>query len=272
MEFAANLGIQGLRVRLSGDPAGDLAGHRHGASPAAARRAQVRRKTKETEVAVEIDLSREGPSSVATGLGFFDHMLEQIAKHGGFCAAADLRRAICTSTSTTPSRTAPWRSGRRCARRWATKHGIARYGFLLAMDEAEAQVALDISGRPYLRLGRPLRSRARRANCPPNSCRISFDPWRRALGAALHIRVRGENAHHMIESCFKGVGRSLRQAIRRRGGRIAEHQGRAMSGRDIVIVASGGANIASLQFALAAPARAVPKCRRMRRASARQPT
>ena len=147
LEFAANLGVHGVRIRLHGDP--------HDAWPAitrrilqASRRARVQRKTKETDVTVEVDLSAEGPSSISTGLGFFDHMLEQIAKHGGF--ALDLKCSgdlhIDEHHTIEDSALA---LGKALREALGDKRGIGRYGFLLAMDEAEAQVALDISGRPY---------------------------------------------------------------------------------------------------------------------------
>src|SRR5260370_26166465 len=147
MEFAANLGLEGLRIRLQGaveEPWPAIARRIIGQ----ARRAQVHRKTKETDIHIDLDLSRDGPSRIVTGLGFFDHMLEQIAKHGGF--ALDLRCSgdlhidehhtieDCALALGTPLREA-----------LGDKHGIARYGFLLAMDEAEAEIALDLSGRPY---------------------------------------------------------------------------------------------------------------------------
>ncbi len=222
IEFAANLGIQGLRVRLNGDPeetwpaiARRITG--------AARRAQVRRKTRETDVAIEIDLSREGPTSVKTGLGFFDHMLEQIAKHGGFALQLrcdgdlhiDEHHTVedCALALGSALRTA-----------LGDKVGIARYGFLLAMDEAEAQVALDISGRPFF-VWEGRFDRERVGELPTELVPHFFRSMAEALGAALHIRVRGENAHHMIESCFKGVGRSLRQAIRIEGGELPSTKG-----------------------------------------------
>ena len=223
MEFAANLGVQGLRIRLDGDAPETW--------PAVARRilgqarhAQVHRKTKETDVHVEVDLSREGPSAIVTGLGFFDHMLEQIAKHGGF--ALDLRCSgdlhidehhtieDCALALGTALREA-----------LGDKRGIARYGFLLAMDEAEAQVALDISGRPYF-VWEGRFNRERVGELPTELVPHFFRSLAEALGAALHITVRGENSHHMIESCFKGVGRSLRQAIRLEGCELPSTKGK----------------------------------------------
>jgi len=222
LEFAANLGIQGLRIRLHGDAMETW--------PAvtrrilgAARRAQVLRKTKETQVALEVDLSREGPSSVSTGLGFFDHMLEQIARHGGF--ALDLK---CTGDLHVDEHhtieDCALALGQALREALGDKRGIARYGFLLAMDEAEAEVALDISGRPHF-VWEGRFNRERVGDMPTELVPHFFRSLSESLGAALHLRVRGENSHHMIESCFKGVGRSLRQAVRLEGTELPSTKG-----------------------------------------------
>ncbi len=222
LEFAANLGIAGLRIRLNGDAQETW--------PAvvrrilgAARRAQVLRRTKETQVALEVDLSREGPSSVSTGLGFFDHMLEQIARHGGF--ALDLK---CTGDLHVDEHhtieDCALALGQALREALGDKRGIARYGFLLAMDEAEAEVALDISGRPHF-VWEGRFNRERVGDMPTELVPHFFRSLSESLGAALHLRVRGENSHHMIESCFKGVGRSLRQAVRLEGTELPSTKG-----------------------------------------------
>lgn len=222
LEFAANLGVQGLRIALGGRaeetwPA--IAARILGS----ARRARLHRKTKETDISVEVDLSREGPSEIATGLGFFDHMLEQIAKHGGFAlnlkCSGDLRiDEHHTVEDCALSLGAALREA------LGDKRGIARYGFLLAMDEAEAQVALDLSGRPYL-VWQGKFNRERVGELPTELVPHFFRSLAESLGAALHITVRGENSHHMIESCFKGVGRTLRQAIRLESTEIPSSKG-----------------------------------------------
>jgi imidazoleglycerol-phosphate dehydratase / histidinol-phosphatase len=214
MEFAENLGVHGLRIRLDGGAAETW--------PCIARRileqarrAQVHRKTKETDIHVDVDLSREGPSSVATGVGFFDHMLEQIAKHGGF--ALDLRCGgdLHIDEHHTVEDCA-LALGAALRQALGDKFGIARYGFLLAMDEAEAQVALDLSGRPFF-VWEGHFNRERVGELPTELVPHFFRSFAETLGAALHVTVRGENSHHMVESCFKGVGRALRQAIRLEG-------------------------------------------------------
>jgi imidazoleglycerol-phosphate dehydratase/histidinol-phosphatase len=222
LEFAANLGVQGLRISLNGGLAETwpaIAARILGA----ARRAQVRRKTKETDVAVDIDLSSDAPTVIATGLGFFDHMLEQIAKHGGFALQLKCMGDLKIDEHHTVEDCA-LALGAALRQALGEKRGIARYGFLLPMDEAEAQIALDLSGRPYF-LWQGTFNRERVGELPTELVPHFFRSLAESLGAALHISVRGDNTHHMIESCFKGVGRSLRQAIRLEGTEIPSSKG-----------------------------------------------
>src|SRR6202041_3573390 len=188
-----------------------------------ARRARVQRKTKETDVSVEVDFSREGPSDIASGLGFFDHMLEQIAKHGGFALKLKCSGDLQIDEHHTVEDCA-LTLGAALREALGDKRGIARYGFLLAMAEEEARVALDLSGRPYF-VWEGKFSRARVGELPTELVPHFFRSLAESLGAALHITVRGDNSHHMIESCFKGVGRSLRQAIRLEGGGVPSSKG-----------------------------------------------
>src|SRR5277367_2460711 len=222
MEFAVNLGVVGLRIRLEGAAnetwpaiARRIIGQ--------ARRAQVHRKTKETDVHIDLDLSREGPSAIATGLGFFDHMLEQIAKHGGFALNLTCSGDLHIDEHHTIEDCA-LALGTALREALGDKRGIARYGFLLAMDEAEAQIALDISGRPFF-VWEGRFNRERVGELPTELVPHFFRSLAEALGAALHITVRGENSHHMIESSFKGIGRALRQAIRLDGGDLPSTKG-----------------------------------------------
>ena len=222
LEFAANLGVQGLRISLGGRaeetwPAitARILGR--------ARRARISRQTKETNISVEVDLSGEGPCVIASGLGFFDHMLEQIAKHGGFALNLKCTGDLQIDEHHTVEDCA-LALGAALREALGDKRGIARYGFLLAMDEAEAQVALDLSGRPYFVWDGKF-NRERVGELPTELVPHFFRSLAQSLGAALHITVRGDNSHHMIESCFKGVGRSLRQAIRLDGEGVPSSKG-----------------------------------------------
>jgi imidazoleglycerol-phosphate dehydratase/histidinol-phosphatase len=222
LEFAANLGVVGLRVRTGGSPEETW--------PAIAlrllsraRRAEVRRTTKETDIRVDLQLATELPIHVSTGLGFFDHMLEQIAKHGGFALTLTCTGDLHIDEHHTVEDCA-LALGTALRQALGDKRGIARYGFLLAMDEAEAQVALDLSGRPYFVWdGRFNRDRV--GDLPTELVPHFFRSLAESLGAALHVSVRGDNTHHMVEACFKGVGRSLRQAARIEGGELPTTKG-----------------------------------------------
>jgi imidazoleglycerol-phosphate dehydratase/histidinol-phosphatase len=222
LEFAQKLGVTGLRVLLNG-PVETTWPSIAARILGAARRAKIERRTKETEVTVAVDLSREGPSRIATGLGFFDHMLEQIAKHGGFALELDCKGDLHVDEHHTVEDCA-LALGSALREAMGDKQGIARYGFLLPMDEAEAQIAIDLSGRPYF-VWEGRFERERVGNMPTELVPHFFRSMAETLGASVHIRVRGENAHHMVESCFKGVGRSLRQAIRREGSELPSTKG-----------------------------------------------
>ena len=222
LEFAQNLGVEGLRIQLHGAAretwpaiAAYIAGR--------GRRGHVHRKTKETDVEVDVDLSRDGPTHVATGLGFFDHMLEQIAKHGGFSLQLRCTGDLQIDEHHTIEDCA-LALGAALREALADKRGIARYGFLLPMDEAEAQVSLDLSGRPFFVWDGKF-TREKVGELPTELVPHFFRSLAESLGAALHVSVHGENTHHMIESCFKAVGRSLRQAIRVDGAELPSTKG-----------------------------------------------
>ncbi len=222
LEFADNLGVAGLRVRIDGaleETWPSIAARILGA----ARRSRIERRTRETQVTVNLDLSREGPIRIATGLGFFDHMLEQVAKHGGFALELDCKGDLRVDEHHTVEDCA-LALGAALREALGDKQGIARYGFLLAMDEALAQVAIDLSGRPYF-VWEGRFERERVGEMPTELVPHFFRSLAEALAASLHLRVRGENTHHMIEACFKAVGRSLRQAIRREGTELPSTKG-----------------------------------------------
>ena len=176
-----------------------------------------------------------GRVEASTGIPFFDHMLSQLGRHGGLDLVGAGRRATSRSTPTTPSRTSASRSARRSGPRWGDKAGVRRFASnRVPLDEALVDVALDLSGRPYLHyevdfpgekiLGdppvRPAAGRGVLAGRSSPSAAIT-----------LHITlVRGRNTHHIVEATFKSVARSLRDAVRVEGGGRAVHQGRAVSG------------------------------------------
>jgi imidazoleglycerol-phosphate dehydratase/histidinol-phosphatase len=220
MELAARLGVRALRVR------------RHGTAQETweavvrtltQRRAQVSRHTKETRIEVAVNLDDTGPLTVATGIGFLDHMLEQLARHGGFALELTCQGDLHIDEHHTVEDCA-LALGEALRAALGDKLGLTRYGFLLPMDEAEAQVSIDLSGRPCLVFeGRFSRDAV--GGLPTELVPHFFRSLSQTLGAALHLSVRGENAHHMIEACFKGTGRALRQALRREGRELPTTKG-----------------------------------------------
>jgi len=212
LELASNLEVRGLIVRRNGTPEETWPAVLQALT---ARRAQVLRQTGETRVAVRVNLDAAQPFAAATGIGFFDHMLEQLGKHAGVALELTAQGDLHIDEHHTVEDSA-LALGEALRRALGAKDGIARYGFLLPMDEAEAVVALDLSGRPFSEFkGRFPRTTV--GTFPTELVPHFFRSLSDALGATIHIDVRGENTHHMVEACFKGFGRALRQAIRRDG-------------------------------------------------------
>jgi len=212
LDFADNLGIKGLKVLANGEAAYSW--------PAivrelTARRATIHRKTRETDILIKVDLDAEGPISAKTGIGFFDHMLEQLGKHGGFSMQLECLGDLHIDEHHTIEDCAI-ALGEALKAALGNKRGLHRYGFLLPMDEARAQVAIDLSGRAYSvfegRFGRE-----QVGTMPTELVPHFFRSLADSVGAAIHVSVVGDNTHHMIEACFKGVGRALREALRRDG-------------------------------------------------------
>jgi len=211
LELARNLGIQGIRVRTEETP-GDTWPEIVARLTSMTRVASVVRKTKETDIKVDVNLDRESPIRIETGLGFFDHMLEQIAKHGGFSLQLTCKGDLHIDEHHTVEDCA-LALGQALKQALGDKRGIHRYGFLLPMDEALVQVAIDLSGRPYFVFEGKF-GRDSVGQLPTELVPHFFRSLAETLGAAINIKVDGENTHHMIEACFKGVGRTLRQAFR----------------------------------------------------------
>lgn len=220
LQFAANLGVRGLRVGREGLAWMEIA-HQLCDAP---RTAEVERATRETRVQVRVDLDAAAEPRVATGIGYFDHMLEQLGKHGGFRleleCLGDLR--VDEHHSVEDCALA---LGEALARALGDKRGIARYGYTLPMDESLASAALDLSGRPFFRFEGHF-PRERVGELPTELVPHFFRSLCEALGATLHLTARGENAHHMVEACFKAVARTLRQALRREGNELPSSKGR----------------------------------------------
>ncbi|MFT3762919.1 MAG: bifunctional histidinol-phosphatase/imidazoleglycerol-phosphate dehydratase HisB [Pseudoxanthomonas sp.] len=223
LQFAQNMGIRGFQLRtpqFGGE--WDWAGIAHTLADAP-RTASVRRRTKETDIVVELDLDRAAEPSIRTGLPFFDHMLEQIGKHGGFALTIRADGDLHIDEHHTIEDTA-LALGQALKQALGDKRGIGRYGFVLPMDETLAQVALDFSGRPYLVFDGEFR-RERVGDLPTELVEHFFRSLCDAAGLNLNIQVRGDNDHHKIEASFKGLARALRQAIRREGAELPSTKG-----------------------------------------------
>jgi imidazoleglycerol-phosphate dehydratase/histidinol-phosphatase len=222
LELAEGIGVPGLLVNTD-DPAAlswpeivELLCHSD-------RVATVERCTNETKISVSVNLDSVKTTRINTGIGFYDHMLEQIAKHGGFGLLLECAGDLNVDDHHSVEDTAICLGG---ALRSAldNKFGIGRYGFLLPMDESEAKVALDLSGRASFRFSANF-PRDRVGELSTEMVEHFFRSFADSLGAALHIEIKGENTHHMVEACFKSVGRALRQAITRTGTELPTTKG-----------------------------------------------
>jgi len=223
MLFAERLGIRGFQLRTG--PFGgswDWSGIAHALADAP-RRALVQRDTRETRIRVELDLDRAAEPRIATGLPFFDHMLEQVGKHGGFALDISAKGDLHIDEHHTVE-DCGLALGQALREALGEKRGIGRYGFTLPMDESLASVALDFGGRPCLVFSGDFR-RERVGDLPTELVPHFFRSLCDAAGLNLHLSVRGDNDHHQVEACFKSFARALRQAIRREGSELPSTKG-----------------------------------------------
>lgn len=177
------------------------------------RRADQTRKTGETSVRVRIDLDGTGATSISTGVGFFDHMLDQLGRHAGFdlevVAEGDLH---IDSHHTVED--AGITLGSALTEALGAKEGIARYGWsLVPMEEALVRVALDLSGRPFISYEVEVPAETI-GNYDPDLTEEFLTALTRSAGITLHVKLlAGRNSHHIVESVFKGLARALREAV-----------------------------------------------------------
>jgi imidazoleglycerol-phosphate dehydratase len=192
------------------------------------RRASVTRRTKETAITASVELDGTGDFKVATGVGFLDHMIEQLARHSlidiTLKAEGDLRidqHHTCEDSGIV--------LGQAVARALGDKKGIARYGAAyLPMDETLTRVALDVSGRPYL-VWKVAFTRSKIGEMDTELFREWFQAFAQHAGLTLHVEtLYGENSHHIAETCYKALAKALRQAIaidERQSGRVPSTKG-----------------------------------------------
>ncbi|HEX9465196.1 MAG TPA: imidazoleglycerol-phosphate dehydratase HisB [Alphaproteobacteria bacterium] len=184
-----------------------------GGGVAFARKAEVERRTKETHIACELDLDGSGRYDVRTGIGFLDHMLEQLSRHSlidlTLAAKGDLHIDFHHTTEDTGIAI-----GEAVSRALGDRAGIARYGdALIPMDETLTRVALDCSNRPYL-IWKVNFTKPKLGEMDTELFKEWFQAFAQAAGITLHIEtLYGENNHHIVESCYKGLARALRQAV-----------------------------------------------------------
>ncbi|HKZ96570.1 MAG TPA: imidazoleglycerol-phosphate dehydratase HisB [Hyphomicrobiaceae bacterium] len=192
------------------------------------RQATITRKTKETEIAATVDLDGSGAFEIATGIGFLDHMLEQLARH----SLIDIRLAAKGDLHIDFHHTAEDCGivlGQAVAKALGDRQGISRYADVhVPMDEALTRVAIDISGRPYL-VWKVAFSRDKVGDVDTELFREWFQAFAQNAGLTLHVEtLYGENNHHIAETCYKGLARALRQAVAldpRQVGRVPSTKG-----------------------------------------------
>ncbi len=188
-----------------------------------ARTGQAVRDTKETRIVCAVDLDNPGPVILHTGVGFFDHMLEQVAAHGGFSIRLSCEGDLHTDPHHTIEDSAI-ALGQALKQALGERRGIARYGFVLPMDEAEATVSIDLSGRPYP-LFEGVFTTPFIGDYRTDLTAHVFRSLAEAMGAAVHIKVTGDDDHHKTEAVYKAFGRALRQAIRVEGDVVPSTKG-----------------------------------------------
>lgn len=228
MQLAANLGAKGIWLRPDDEEAARLLSETSGLSPvlitddwdkvteflfAGERRATVKRTTKETDIYVEINLDGKGKTDITTGLGFFDHMLDQIGKHSGMDLTVHVRGDLNVDEHHTIEDTAI-ALGEALLKALGDKRGIERYGYCLPMDDCLCSVALDFGGRPWIVWDAEFR-REKVGDMPTEMFLHFFKSLSDAARMNLNIKAEGTNEHHKIEGIFKALARAIKMAIRR---------------------------------------------------------
>ncbi len=228
MQLAVNLGAKGIWLRPDDDEARLLLAENPAISPvlitddwdriteylfAGERRATVQRTTKETDIFVEVNLDGHGRTEISTGLGFFDHMLDQIGKHSGIDLAVRVKGDLEVDEHHTIEDTAI-ALGEALLKALGDKRGIERYGYCLPMDDCLCSVALDFGGRPWLVWDAAFH-REEVGDMPTEMFLHFFKSLSDAARMNLNIKAEGTNEHHKIEGIFKALARSIKMAIRR---------------------------------------------------------
>lgn len=228
MQLAVNMGVKGIWLRSFDEEARQLLSENTEVNPvlitddwdtiteylfAGERRAIVQRTTKETDIYVEINLDGKGSTEISTGLGFFDHMLDQIGKHSGMDLIIKVKGDLNVDEHHTIEDTAIV-LGETLVKALGDKRGIERYGYTLPMDDCLCSVALDFGGRPWLVWDAEF-NREKVGDMPTEMFLHFFKSLSDAARMNLNIKAEGANEHHKIEGIFKALARSIKMAIRR---------------------------------------------------------
>jgi imidazoleglycerol-phosphate dehydratase / histidinol-phosphatase len=187
------------------------------------RKSTVHRATKETDILVQLNLDGNGVSSNHTGIGFFDHMLDQLAKHGQLDLSVDVKGDLHIDEHHTIEDTA-LALGDAFAKALGDKRGIDRYGFCLPMDDCLAQVAIDFGGRPWLVWEAEFK-REKIGEMPTEMFYHFFKSFSDAAKCNLNVQADGTNEHHKIEAIFKAFAKSVKQAVKREGNALPTTKG-----------------------------------------------
>jgi imidazoleglycerol-phosphate dehydratase len=190
---------------------------------------EKKRETKETSIAVRLDLDGAGLATADTGLPFFDHMLSQLGKHGGFDLDVSAKGDLEVDAHHTVEDTAIV-LGEALAEALGDKAGVRRFAsILLPLDEALVEVALDLSGRPFTVYEVDFGGEVLPLGTPPFDPQMAehfFQSFATAAAMTLHVRLRsGRNTHHILEAAFKGLARCLRDAVRIEGTSVPSTKG-----------------------------------------------
>jgi imidazoleglycerol-phosphate dehydratase / histidinol-phosphatase len=185
--------------------------------------AVVERNTKETKIKIVVDLGGSGKSTITTGLGFFDHMLDQVARHGQVDLTVEVAGDLHIDEHHTIEDTA-LALGEAFLKALGDKRGIERYGFCLPMDDCLAQVAMDFGGRPWLVWDAEFK-REKIGDVPTEMFYHFFKSFSDTAKCNLNIKAEGTNEHHKIEAIFKAFAKSIRMAIRKEGNQLPTTKG-----------------------------------------------
>jgi imidazoleglycerol-phosphate dehydratase/histidinol-phosphatase len=218
LELSKNLNIKGLKLndKIKWNDISDLILLRQ-------REANIYRKTNETEISIYLNLDKKNNSNINTGIGFFDHMLDQIAKHSEIQLNINVKGDLFIDDHHTIEDTA-LALGEALKIALGDKRGIQRFSFLMPMDESLSKIALDLSGRSFFKFKAEFK-REKISNFSTELVSHFYFSLMQTLKATIHIEANGENDHHKIESIFKGFGKVLGQAIKVSGNEIPSTKG-----------------------------------------------